>query len=326
MTSSSYLLSIIITLYNSDDFIIACLQSLRPQLDRDIEVIIINDGSTDGSEEKVLNYIKDHEHFKFISQENQGVAHAKNTGLRNARGQYVTFLDSDDVVSRQYIQTLRPLLQSGKYDLVDFDYHKFDTSAPEDEPFDAVRQTDYDIESNGIYALLPVFEKSLWHMVTRVYRRNLLQGEYLENGRRYEDVIFTPFQYFKTRKITHLDHALYFYRDNSQGITRNIRPTDIEDMLFALKKMLSFVEQHRGDEPLRQLAALMLGNCFSEIRGMSKALHGYYHYEQETLRTFKRLADVCRNSGVPHKKIRQMQYAWIDTCVSKIRWQWIKRG
>ncbi|MBI3311319.1 MAG: glycosyltransferase [Serratia liquefaciens] len=325
MTSSSYLLSIIITLYNSDDFIISCLQSLLPQLDNDIEVIIINDGSTDNSEQKVLNYIEGHENFKLISQENHGVAHAKNTGLDNVRGQYVTFLDSDDVVSSQYIQTLRPLLQSDKYDLIDFDYKKFGASPPEDAPFDVVHKTEYDIESKGFYALVSVFEKSLWHMVTRVYRRNLLQGEHLENGRRYEDVIFTPFQYFKTQKIAHLDHSLYFYRDNSQGITRNIRPTDIEDMLFALKKMLSFVEQHRGDEPLRRLAALMLANCFSEIRGMSKALYGYYHYEPEALRTFQYLAEVCRNSGVPRKKIRQMRYARVDTWLSKIRRQLKKR-
>jgi glycosyltransferase involved in cell wall biosynthesis len=325
MTSSPYLLSIIITLYNSDDFIIACLQSLFPQLDGDVEVIIINDGSTDNSEEKVLNYIEGHEHFKLLSQENHGVAHAKNTGLRNARGRYITFLDSDDVVSSRYIQTLRPLLQSDKYDLVDFDYQKFGSSPPKDEPFDVVLKTDYDIELNGIYVLRPVFEKSLWHMVTRVIRRNLLQGERLENGRRYEDVIFTPFQYFKTRKIVHIDHALYFYRDNSQGITRNIRPTDIEDMLFALKKMLSFVEQHQGDEPLRQLAALMLGNCFSEIRSMSKVLYGYYHYQPEVLHTLRRLAGVCSNSDVPRKKILQMRYARIDSCLSKIRWRMKKR-
>ena len=162
-------------------------------------------------------------------------------------------------------------------------------------------------------------------MVTRVIRRNLLQGERLENGRRYEDVIFTPFQYFKTRKIVHIDHALYFYRDNSQGITRNIRPTDIEDMLFALKKMLSFVEQHQGNEPLRQLAALMLGNCFSEIRSMLKALYGYYHYQPEVLHTLRRLAGVCRNSDVPRKKILQMRYARIDSWLSKIRWRMKKR-
>lgn len=325
MTSSSYLLSIIITLYNSDNYIIACLQSLLPQLDTDVEILIINDGSTDSSVEKILNYIDGYENFKLISQENYGVAHAKNTGLRNAQGKYVTFLDSDDLVSSQYIRTLRPLLQADKYDLIDFNYQKFCTLIPEDEPFNDVHETIYDIESKGLYALTPVFEKSLWHMVTRVYRRHLLQNEYLENGRRYEDVIFTPFLYLKTQKITHLDHVLYFYRDNGQGITRNIQPKDIEDMRFALEKMLSFVEHHRGDEPLRQLAALMLANCFSEMRGMSKALYGYYHYRPEALPTLRRLTDICRNSDVSRKKIRQMQFAKIDSWLSKVRWQLKKR-
>ena len=52
------------------------------------------------------------------------------------------------------------------------------------------------------------------------------------------------------------------YRDNSQGITRNIKPKDIDDLLFAMEKMLRFVAQHSGDELLRRLAALMLANCF----------------------------------------------------------------
>ncbi|CAI1211643.1 glycosyltransferase [Serratia quinivorans] len=325
MTSQSYLLSIIITLYNNDNLIITCLQSLLPQVDNDIEVIIINDGSTDSSEEKVLNYIEGHDNFKLISQENHGVAHAKNTGLQNVQGKYVTFIDSDDLVSRQYINTLRPLLQSAKYDLIDFRYKKFCTQVPEDKPFDAPHHIDYCIESKGIQILTPVFEKSLWHMVTRVYARHLLQGERLENGRRYEDVIFTPFLYFKTRKIAHLDQVLYFYRDNGHGITRNVKAKDIEDMLFAINKMLRYIDQHPGDEALRQLAALMLANCFSEMRGMSKALYGYYHYQPEVLHTLRRLAGVCRSSDVPRKKILQMRYARIDSWLSKIRWRMKKR-
>jgi len=319
MTQPPYLLSIIIALYNNENFIIDCLQSLLPQLENDIEVIIVDDGSTDLSEKKVQNFIKGIDNFKFIHQENHGVAHAKNTGLHNAQGQYVTFLDSDDLISRQYIQTLRPILQSEQYDIIDFNYKKFCTSPPEELTLINVIPQNYAVEAQGIYTLEKVFEKSLWHLVTRIFRRATVHGERLEDGRRYEDVIFTPFQYFKTRRIAHLDCELYFYRDNSQGITRNIKPKDIEDLLFAMEKMLRFVAQHPGDEPLRRLAALMLANCFSEVKSMSKAVYGYYHYAPATLHILRRAADICRNSDVPGKKVRQMRYARVDTFLSKLR-------
>ncbi|HFJ4332774.1 glycosyltransferase family 2 protein [Serratia liquefaciens] len=327
MNSSPPLLSVIVPFYNNENFVVASLSSLFNQIGDDIEVVIIDDGSTDNSASLVRQLLAERRHPQvvFISQENSGIAHARNVGLQLATGRYVTFLDGDDLLSSDYLSILRPLLLANEDDLIDFNYQKFADSPPEQPVGIAIRSSTYDFAGQGLACLTPLFSHSMWHLWSRVYRRSLLEGDRFEDGRRYEDVIFTPFQYFKTRKITHLDHVLYFYRDNSQGITRNIKPKDIEDMLFATGKMLSFVEHHRDDEPLRQLAALMLGNCFSEIRAMSKALYGYYHYEPETLRTFKRLAEVCSNSGVPRKKIRQMRYARVDTWLSKMRWQLKKR-
>ncbi|CAI2536294.1 Chondroitin polymerase [Serratia liquefaciens] len=327
MNSSPPLLSVIVPFYNNENFVVASLSSLFNQIGDDIEVVIIDDGSTDKSASLVRQLLAERRHPQvvFISQENSGIAHARNVGLQLATGRYVTFLDGDDLLSSDYLAILRPLLLANEDDLIDFNYQKFADSPPVQPVGTAIRSSTYDFAGQGLACLTPLFSHSMWHLWSRVYRRSLLEGDRFEDGRRYEDVIFTPFQYFKTRKIAHLDHVLYFYRDNSQGITRNIKPKDIEDMLFATGKMLSFVEQHRDDEPLRQLAALMLGNCFSEIRAMSKALYGYYHYEPETLRAFKRLAEVCSNSGVPRKKIRQMRYARVDTWLSKMRWQLKKR-
>ncbi|QIC89399.1 glycosyltransferase [Serratia liquefaciens] len=327
MNSSPPLLSVIVPFYNNENFVVASLSSLFNQIGDDIEVVIIDDGSTDNSASLVRQLLAERRHPQvvFISQENSGIAHARNVGLQLATGRYVTFLDGDDLLSSDYLSILRPLLLANEDDLIDFNYQKFADSPPEQPVGIAIRSSTYDFAGQGLACLTPLFSHSMWHLWSRVYRRSLLEGDRFEDGRRYEDVIFTPFQYFKTRKITHLDHVLYFYRDNSQGITRNIKPKDIEDMRFATGKMLSFVEHHRDDEPLRQLAALMLGNCFSEIRAMSKALYGYYHYEPETLRTFKRLTEVCSNSGVPRKKIRQMRYARVDTWLSKMRWQLKKR-
>ncbi|MGP1123809.1 glycosyltransferase [Serratia sp. CY47444] len=314
------LLSVIVPFYNNEAFIIAALDSLFTQISDDIEVVIIDDGSTDASGALVSRYLAQQQHpqVAFISQANGGIAHARNVGLQQATGRYVTFLDGDDLLSDDYLAILHPLLIAGEYDLIDFNYQKFTEQPPKSENR-ATQPVAYDFSSLGLSCLQPLFARSMWHLWSRVYKRTLLAGEAFEDGRRYEDVIFTPFQYFKTRRIAHLECELYFYRDNNQGITRNIKPKDIDDLLFAMEKMLRFVAQHSGDEPLRRLAALMLANCFSEVKSMSKAVYGYYHYAPATLHILRRAAAVCRNSDVPGKKVRQMRYARVDTFLSKLR-------
>ncbi|HFF9859698.1 glycosyltransferase family 2 protein [Serratia marcescens] len=320
MNPQEPLLSVIVPFYNNEAFVIAALDSLFAQISDDIEVLIIDDGSTDASGALVSQYLAQRRHPRvvFTSQPNGGIAHARNVGLRLATGRYLTFLDGDDLLSDDYLAILRPLLTTGEYDLIDFNYQKF-TEQPPTPDNRAAQPVAYDFSQLGLSCLQPLFARSMWHLWSRVYKRTLLEGETFEDGRRYEDVIFTPFQYFKTRRIAHLDCELYFYQDNSQGITRNIKPKDIEDLLFAMEKMLRFVAQHPGDEPLRRLAALMLANCFSEVKSMSKAVYGYYHYAPATLHILRRAADICRNSDVPGKKVRQMRYARVDTFLSKLR-------
>lgn len=324
--SSSPLLSFIVPIYNNEEFVVACLSSLFDQITDDIEVVIIDDGSGDASAALISQFLalRQHPHSKFITQANGGVAKARNVGLQHVSGRYVAFLDGDDLLSSNYLAILRPLLLTGRDDLIDFNYQKFSGNPPAPPANNGIRYSIYDLERQGLASLKPLFAHSMWHVWSRVYRRTLLAGETFENGRRYEDVIFTPFQYFKARNIAHLDHQLYLYRDNIQGITRNIQAKDIEDMRFAMQKMLRFIDDHRGDEPLRQLAALMLANGFSEIKAMSKAVYGYYRYEPATLETLRQTAIVCRNSDVPRKKVRQMRFAQVDTCLSKLRC-WLKK-
>ncbi len=117
----------------------------------------------------------------------------------------------------------------------------------------------------------------------------------------------------------HLDNTLYYYRDNLQGVTSNIKHSDIDDMLFAMDKMITFIQCHREKEPLRQLAAGVVTNCFNEVRSMTKILHGYYRYSRETKRILRVAAGVCQETGVPVKKVWQMRYSGVDTFFSALR-------
>jgi glycosyltransferase involved in cell wall biosynthesis len=323
MSQRPYLLSFIVPFYNNADFVVESLRSLFSQMTDDIEAVIIDDGSTDDSARLVKQLLDEYQPagVTLISQPNGGIAHARNVGLANAHGRYVTFLDGDDALSRHYLRLLRPILLGDEYDLIDFNYQKFSTTVPDHPIDDAVGLNPYPIENNQLACLAPLFSRSMWHLWNRVYKRSLLAGESFATGRRYEDVIFTPFLYFKTQKIARLNQVLYFYRDNCQGITRNNTAKDIEDLRFAMNKMVCFALQHENKAQIRPLAALMIANCFSEIKNMSKSVHGYYYYTPALLDDFRRAADVCRGTAVPRKKICQMRYPQIDTLLSKLRRQ-----
>lgn len=321
MQTQTPLLTIIIPFFNNEEFLASTLDSLYCQIEDDVEVIFIDDGSTDNSASVVQQFVNNvsHTNVQFISQENGGIAHARNVGLKHAQGKYLTFLDGDDRLSKGYMKTLRPFMLSGDCDLIDFNYQRF-TVEPNVIPESAdVAYEVYNFEKYGLSCLEPLFKKSMWHLWNRIYKRTLLDGESFATGRRYEDVIFTPFIYFKTQNIVHLEHTLYFYRDNSQGITRNVKPKDIEDMLFAMKKMLIFAAREPDNQALKNLAAEMMVNCFNEVKSMSKRVYGYYFYEEQTIAILKEAARLCQGTSVRCKKRWQMRFPQTDTLLSSIR-------
>ncbi|MGX9377276.1 glycosyltransferase family 2 protein [Pantoea ananatis] len=319
MQTRDWLLSIIIPLYNSQDYIVPCLTSLFTQIAPDIQVIIIDDGSTDLSAQRVKEFLKTYPSacVEFIQQANQGVAATRNVGLSKAKGKFITFLDADDLLSKNYLSVIRPLLLSDQDDLIDFNYARFENTPPEAPENELPQRVAYDFSVQGLNCLRPLFIRSMWHLWNRIYRNSMLEGEAFEVGRRYEDVIFTPFQYLKTQRIAHLENTLYYYRDNQQGITRNVRMSDIEDMLFAMNKMCAMAQ---SDTELRRLAAGMIVNCFNEVKSMSKAVFGYYHYDKQTRLAIKSAARLCRGH-CKTKKFWQMRYPEVDTLFSWLRFK-----
>ncbi len=111
------LVSIIIPLYNNEKFIGKCLYSAINQLYENIEIIVVNDGSTDKSESIVKKYMKDDDRIKLISKENTGVSDTRNIGLDNAHGEYICFSDADDILSKDYVSYMVSLIENTEGDI-----------------------------------------------------------------------------------------------------------------------------------------------------------------------------------------------------------------
>ena len=117
-------ISIIIPAYNAEKYIEKCLQSIIYQEYKDFEVIIVNDGSTDNTKEICKKYADLDSRIRLISTENKGAGSARNTGLTEAQGRYISFIDADDFVSENYYSRMYKMIEEGNADIAECHYKR----------------------------------------------------------------------------------------------------------------------------------------------------------------------------------------------------------
>ena len=116
------MVSVIIPVYNVQNYIVSCLESVIGQTYTDIEVLLINDGSTDGSETICEEYAEKEVRIRYIKTEHHGVSDARNTGLKLCKGEYISFVDSDDRLHPQAIEFMMKALQEHRAPIVKSDF------------------------------------------------------------------------------------------------------------------------------------------------------------------------------------------------------------
>ena len=205
-------ISVIIPMYNTEAFINDCLDSLVAQTFTDFEAIIINDGSTDESARIAASYASSDARFRLIGQPNKGPSEARNTGLKIMRGDYVTFIDSDDCVAPNYLETLFFLAQLHQADIVCCstqninEAHKIDGSKPSTAIYKML--TAEEAAKISLYQdSLPDY--SAWN---KLYKANLWKGKLFPAGTIYEDLAVVPEVLLEANKVATTKSKLYFYR------------------------------------------------------------------------------------------------------------------
>ena len=110
-------ISVIVPVYNVEKFLPFCIESIINQTYKDLEIILIDDGSTDTSLAICNEYSKKDKRIKVIHQENHGLSHARNTGIENASCDYLSFIDADDIISPYFYEYLMNLMQKNNVDI-----------------------------------------------------------------------------------------------------------------------------------------------------------------------------------------------------------------
>ncbi|WP_213134314.1 glycosyltransferase family 2 protein [Citrobacter sp. FP75] len=322
INASGYLLSIIIPAYNNAEFITATLTSIHQSITDDVEIIIVNDGSTDLTEECINTFYrnKNCNNIKYISQKNQGVAITRNVGLAHATGKYIGFVDSDDIVCPNYFSILLPKLRDEKYDIVEFNLTRDMNNLYQGIPdmSSTITQHEITIADDNYSPLLPTFRAGQWHLMTKIFHRDVIGDERFEEHRRYEDVIFCPFQYFKCHKILKIENKLYYYRVNNNSITENIIDSDADSIFFAMRKMCHYINENSAK---RTVATLMIVNCFLEGRKLLRKKKGYYRYNDSMLNDIQNALACSDTRMIKKKVIYKMKYPHIDRYISELRYK-----
>ncbi len=205
------LVSIIIPVYNTENFVGRAIDSVLAQTYENIEIILVNDGSTDTSVEVCERYVQKHNNIKLIYQKNSGVSVARNTGLQAAKGEYIQFLDSDDEIENEMTENFVDLMVEKSYDIVICGYSTIgkvnnvitnETRCYESKNFLFTAYLD---------AKLLSLISSSWNMI---FKKKLLEENNIRFNSIYaigEDGLFTLDYLTKCKKVYVLNKVLYNY-------------------------------------------------------------------------------------------------------------------
>ena len=212
--------SVIIPVYNTEKYLEECLNSVENQTLKDIEIICVNDGSTDKSLEILNNHANKDSRIKVISQENGGVSHARNTGIENSRGDYIAFIDSDDLIVPHAYETMYYNALRYNVDMVNSRFSYFsDGESIDVNSFvydkSKVKKIDREKSENPFYA----FPDSgyVWN---KLYKRSAIaenQLKFKEGVTNYEDGLFNFFVFPKVMSIVQDENVFYCYSSSRPG-------------------------------------------------------------------------------------------------------------
>ena len=238
-------LSLIVPVYNVENYIIECLNSIVKIIPTDgsTEVIIVNDGSPDNSINLIENYILNlndniKNNFHILSQENRGLSGARNTGINNAKGRYLAFLDSDDVLQGDFFNDILAIIKKHNPDIIEFRAIRFDDKGNTSNFLPKLFDDGFYNLDQKIWKKL--CNRSAWFSWLRVYNKNLFDDIKFPEGKNYEDAYTTPYIYLKAKNIYFCNGQYIGYRINPNGITATKSIKNIDDIGGAAEKLIGF--------------------------------------------------------------------------------------
>ena len=249
MKESQPLFSLVVPVYNVESYLGQCLDSIVAQTNRNFEVILVDDGSTDSSGKLADAFQEENSDafpIRVVHQTNQGLSAARNCGISHASGEYILCIDSDDYIVPETLEALQEKLREAPYDapydMVFFRFQEFDENGA-----GIIRPVSFpDVHSFSVEgALEALFSKHLenyaWSFVAK---RRLYRDIHFPVGRNYEDKATTYRLMAVSNRVGLLDRDLYRYRQRQESIVHNVAVADINSELKNCEEQRAFLRGH----------------------------------------------------------------------------------
>ena len=297
-------ISIIVPVFNVENYLKECMDSILNQNFRDFEVICINDGSTDSSLEILKNYSKLDSRVKIISQDNQGLGAARNRGLKEANGKYILFVDSDDFLEENCLYELYQNIISNSSDMLVFKFNSYDETKNSYRPGGFYFEKSFgDVDFNNFTFRYEDVKKHVMNTYfsawSKLYKKEFLDKHNLTfpEGITYEDVLFQIKTFLYAKSLSFLPKSIYNYRlSNENSLMHDSNKVwDIIRVVESVEEFLKesgFITEFKQEffifniVQLSQYISLSESNdYFLKVKQIFKAMQ----YEND----FKNLLDNC---------------------------------
>ena len=316
-------ITVIVPVYNVENYLNKCLDSLINQTYKNLEIIVIDDGSTDNSGEICQEYAQKDNRITYVEQENGGLSDARNAGLERMTGSYVTFVDSDDWVEPNYVEVLHNKLIGYQADIAIGNYYSYN----EDEAM-------YYFHINGesyyekLYDNISIFENlydakqmksfSLISAWGKLYKAELFDYIRFDKGKLGEDGYINQKLYLLVQKVIYINQGLYAYRQRSGSITKTWTEKWMHALVDAMSERITLLanmgyplEEHLA--VYRQMLEVSLAN--GQASGLSDTV---------TYKEFEMKRTLLNQLSIQEQKEKKAivlaaNYAYVEQVMTTIK-------
>lgn len=250
MNNTVPVISVLMPAFNVKDYIAMAIDSVLCQTLSDFELIIINDGSTDGTGEIIEKYREMDSRIRVYHTENRGLSSARNLALSYAVGEYITFIDSDDYINENYLECMYNNAVKYNADIVIASYYRYDEEKKKyyfpilEEGYDVKKFTGQEVYQN-YYNPVNGYNISFVVAWGKLFKKNLWDKMYFPDEKLHEDSFTIYKTYLLTDNIVYVNKCLYMYRQRGNSIMSS---------KWSKERLKNFIEQH--EERLSLLSVL----------------------------------------------------------------------
>ena len=254
-------LSVIIPVYNSENYLVKCLNSIVNQTLNEIEIIIVNDGSTDNSQLIIDEFKSNDSRIISIEQLNGGLGAARNKGIESASGEYIAFVDSDDYVDLSMFEKMYELAIRHQADIIFCDLVKVDDDGNE---FRILTQSPQLSEKIVLEEDFTIFGEMSCFACNKIFKKSLFDKHRFINRMHFEDIELIPKLVLDSKIISKINEPFYKYFERTNSITRTHTEKGL-DIFIAIENVTNYFKESSYCNELNELKRFQI-------------IQGYYSY------------------------------------------------